>query len=113
MGALNRNSDNCFSAVDLDAVINELKDHIGKDWKKVARELKFTQTDIDVIEYRERNDLREQIHLFFSGWKMREGTGATVQKLIDALKAARLQGILDSLSNALPGKFERLIKYIK
>ena len=91
------------SSADVDNVIDVLKDHVGKDWKKVARELKFTQTDIDAIEYRERNDLKEQIHLFFNEWKMREGAGATVQKLVDAVEAARLQGILDNIRSALPG----------
>ena len=93
----------CLLSADVDGVIDVLKDHVGKDWKKVARELKFTQTDIDAIEYRERNDLKEQIHLFFNDWKMREGTGATAQKLVDAIRAARLQGILDNIRSALPG----------
>ena len=84
-------------------MIDVLKDHVGKNWKKVARELEFTQTAIDAIEYRGRDDLKEHIHLFFEEWKMREGAGATVQKLLDAVKAARLQGILDNIRSALPG----------
>ena len=98
----------CLLSADVDGVIDVLKDHVGKDWKKVARELKFTQTDIDAIEYRERNDLKEQIHLFFNDWKMHEGTGATAQKLVDAIRAARLQGILDNIRSALPGIYRML-----
>ena len=78
--------------------IRKLSDHIGKNWKKVARELKFSQTDVHAIEYSGRDDLKEQIHLFFEEWKMREGKSATVKMLVDALKEARLQGILDELN---------------
>ena len=53
---------------------------------------------------RNEHDLKEQIHRFFEEWKWREGTGASVQKLIDAVRAAGLpQDILDALHLALPG----------
>ena len=90
-------------SADVDRVINELKELVGRDWKKVARELRFSRTDIDAIELRERDDLKEQIHLFFEKWKMREGSNAAIQQLVDAVKAAQLQGILDELQRALPG----------
>lgn len=80
-----------------------MKDRVGKDWKKVARELKFSQTAIDAIEYKGRDDLKEHIHLFFEEWKMREGRAATVQMLVAAVKAARLQRILDEIMRLLPG----------
>ena len=88
----------------LDRVIRELKNHIGRKWKTVARELGFTTTDIEAIEVRDEHELKEQIHRFFEEWKMREGSGASVQKLIDAVRAAGLpQDILDALHRALPG----------
>ena len=39
-------------------VITVLKELLGKDWKKVARELKFSRTDIHVvaIEHRAKDD---------------------------------------------------------
>ena len=82
----------------MDSFIRKLSDHIGKNWKKVARELKFSPTDVDAIEYKARDDLKEQIHLFFEAWKMREGSRATVKMLDDALKKANLQGILDVMT---------------
>ena len=69
----------------------------------MARELNFSRTDIHAIEVREMLDLREQIHLFFERWKMHEGKCASVQKLLDAVKAVGLQAILDELREALPG----------
>ena len=98
--ALNRNNIETLlpTADDVDSFIRKLSDHIGKNWKKVARELKFSQTGVDAIEYKARDDLKEQIHLFFEEWKMREGSRATVKMLVDAFKKAGLQGILDELN---------------
>ena len=84
-------------------MIQELKDHIGRNWKAVARVLEFSTTDIDAIVCRDEHDLKEQIHRFFGEWKMREGRGASVQKLIEAVRAAGLRTILDDLQRALPG----------
>jgi hypothetical protein len=89
--------------IQLAQVIRELKDHIGINWKAVARELEFTTTDVDAIVCRDEHDLKEQIHRFFEQWKMREGSGASVQKLIEAVRAAGLRTILDDLQRALPG----------
>ncbi|CAI8016274.1 Tudor and KH domain-containing protein homolog [Geodia barretti] len=72
-------------------VIQELKDHIGRNWKAVARVLEFSTTDIDAIVCGDEHDLKEQIHRFFEQWKMREGHGASVQKLIEAVRAAELE----------------------
>jgi hypothetical protein len=88
--------------IQLAQVIRELKDHIGINWKAVARELEFTTTDVDAIVCRDEHDLKEQIHRFFEQWKMREGSGASVQKLIEAVRAAGLRTILDDLQRALP-----------
>ena len=89
--------------VHLDIVIKILKELIGSDWRKVARELNFTRTDIDHIVNRERDDLKEQIHLFFEDWKMKEGSDATVEMLINAIQVAKLEDILDQLQRDLPG----------
>ena len=61
----------------------------------MARELNFSPTDIDAIIVRDNHDLKEQIHSFFHQWRQREGNGATVQQLLDAVKAAGLQCIID------------------
>ena len=84
-------------------VIRELKELIGEKWKAVARELEFSTTDIDAIVCRDDHDLKEQIHRFFEQWKMREGSGASVEKLLEAVRAAGLRTILDDLQRALPG----------
>lgn len=87
----------------LDRVIKELSKHIGRDWKRLARELGFLRTDIDAIEVKDRGDLREQIHGLFEGWKMREGRNASVEKLVTALRNAELQAVLDEMEDILSG----------
>ena len=89
--------------VQLSRVIGELKEHIGINWKTVARKLGFTTTDIDAIVIRDEHDLKEQIHRFFEQWKMREGRGASAHMLVEAVRAAGLQNILDYLQRAIPG----------
>ena len=85
--------------IDLEAFIKELSEHIGQDWKALARELGLSKTDIDAIEYDNRY-MKDQIFEFFYKWKQREGKDVSVQKLIDGLKAAKLEGQLKKMHEA-------------
>ena len=84
----------------VDAFIKELSKHIGIDWKALARELGLSKTDIDAIEYDNRLSMEDQIFGFFYKWKQREGKDASVQKLIDGLKAANLEMQLKKMQEA-------------
>ena len=84
----------------MDAVITELSKHIGSKWKVLARHLLFSPTDIDVIEYDNLSNLREQIYQFFYKWKQQQGPDASVEQLIERLEAAQLQELLDCLEKA-------------
>ena len=88
---------------DLNRTIKELEKLIGKNWKRLAREFKFTPTDIAAIEHKDPRDLFEQIHQCFFKWKMQEGNSATVTKLRTALTEAGLQHILKQLDSSLAG----------
>ena len=76
--------------------IAELSDHIGTDWMKLARELGLSRTDIDAIhvDYGPYG-LKEQIFQFFQKWKQCKGMNATVEMLINGLKAAELNDQLE------------------
>ena len=91
--------------VDIDAFIKELSKHIGGDWKALARELGLSKTDTDAIEYDNPLSMKDQIFEFFYKWKQREGKDASVQKLIDGLKAEKLEGQLKKMHGArlMPG----------
>ena len=91
--------------IDVDAFIKELSKHIGIDWKALARELGLSKTDVDAIEYANHLSMKEQIFGFFCNWKQQEGKNASVQKLIDGLKAAKLEEQLKKMHEAglMPG----------
>ena len=91
--------------VDLDAFIKELSEHIGGDWKALARELGLSKTDIDAIEYGNPFHMKDQIFEFFYKWKQQEGNAVSLQKLIDGLKTVKLEGQLKKMHEAglMPG----------
>ena len=89
-----------FFSLLVEAVIKEISEHIGNEWKSLAHHLQFSPTDIASIEYDNHLSLREQIHQFFYKWKRQQGPDASVEQLIEGLEAARLQEVLDSLEKA-------------
>ena len=86
--------------LDTEAFIKELSEHIGGDWKALARELGLSKTDVDAIKYDNRLSMKDQIFEFFYKWKQREGKDVSVQKLIDGLKAAKLEEQLKKMHEA-------------
>ncbi len=86
----------------VDQSIKVLSEHIGTRWKALARGLNFTQTMIDTVEVNNPRDLQEQIHDFFHRWKQREGRGATVEKLTEGLRAAKLEDCLGWIEASSP-----------
>ena len=80
--------------------IAELSKHIGIKWKDLAHHLRFKKTEIDAIEYSNQLNLEEQIFLFFHKWRQQQGQDASVEKLVEGLRAARLHEQLDSLGKA-------------
>lgn len=81
--------------------ITELSEHIGKDWMKLARELGLSKTNIDAIQIDNYPyGLEEQIFQFFQKWKQCKGMNATVEMLINGLKAAELNDQLELMKKA-------------
>ena len=78
-------------------LIRVISDHIGHEWKRLARTLNMTQTDIDAIEYKDKFLLREQIFQFFYQWQQKSGNDATPRILIDALEKSDMDDILHHL----------------
>ena len=79
------------------AFIRELSRHIGSDLRKLSRALDIDKTDFDAIEYRDPRDLKEQIVQFFRFWEEREGSKASVETLMAALKRAELFEVVDKM----------------
>ena len=83
--------------VQLTDLVDAIREDIGCEWKLLGRELKLTNTEIDAIEYDNRHSLKEQIYQLFWKWQRVKGQKATCEVLIKALKAAKLDHILESL----------------
>ena len=85
----------------VDEYLRELRNHIGKQWKALARELGFYPTDIDAIEHDNPLQLKEQIHKFIVKWKNREGRNASTEKLRCGLIEADLYGVQRSIEEKM------------
>jgi len=84
----------------LGTYITALSEHIGTDWKVLARALELSRTDIDAIEYENRFNLKDQIYEFFYKWRQQEGKNASIQKLVSGLKAGKLEEPLKKMGEA-------------
>ena len=86
--------------VDLDEFIKVLSEHIGRDWKALARALGLSRTDIHAIQDDNCLSLKEQIYEFFYKWKQQEGKNASIQKLTSGLVAEKLEEPLRKMGKA-------------
>ena len=82
----------------MDEAIKIIGRKIGKAWKSLARALDFEETDIDAITYANPHDLKECIHSFFKQWKEKQGSNASVPRLVNGLLKAELNAIADEVS---------------
>jgi len=60
----------------------------------------LSRTDIDAIEYENRFNLKDQIYEFFYEWRQQEGKNASIQKLVNGLKAEKLEEPLRKMGEA-------------
>ncbi|XP_018532023.1 receptor-interacting serine/threonine-protein kinase 1 isoform X2 [Lates calcarifer] len=67
-----------------------LRDNIGTNWKRCARQLGLTSVEIETIHHDYyRDGLPEMVHQMLERWKMKEGSiGCTVGKLSRALSGS-------------------------
>lgn len=94
----------------VDEAIKIIERKIGKNWKSLARSkaMNFNPTDIDAITYENPLNLKECIYSFFSQWKQKEGSNASVIKLVNGLLQAELGVIADEVSRECLGIFTSL-----
>ncbi|XP_014651227.1 PREDICTED: FAS-associated death domain protein [Ceratotherium simum simum] len=84
----------CPSA-DLQAAFDLICDNVGKDWKRLARQLKVSDAKIDAIEERYPRNLTEQVRESLRVWKNTNRGDAAVSHLVGALRACRLNLVAD------------------
>ncbi|KAG8522530.1 FAS-associated death domain protein [Galemys pyrenaicus] len=80
---------------DLRAAFEIVCDGVGKEWRRLARQLKVSDAKIDAIEERHPRNLAEQARETLRVWKNGAGAGATVPLLVAALRACRLNLVAD------------------
>ncbi|XP_047241904.1 ankyrin-2b isoform X2 [Girardinichthys multiradiatus] len=63
-----------------------IADHLGFSWMELARELDFSEENINMIRTENPNSLQDQSHSLLNFWTVREGHSATAEaKLIKTL----------------------------
>ncbi|KAI8509300.1 hypothetical protein Bbelb_131480 [Branchiostoma belcheri] len=78
-----------------------IKNKVSSDWKDLAWCLGFETPDIDNIEGKRRDDKSRCMELL-QEWHKRKGNEATMDVLMEALKNAQLQLVVDSLKGEFP-----------
>lgn len=84
-----------FLSPDLYAAFDIICDHVGKDWRRLARQLKVSDSKIDAIEVKYPRNLSEQVREALRVWKSSAREGAAVPHLVEALRACRLNLVAD------------------
>ena len=78
--------------------IMELKDTpAAKEWKYIARHLGMEDPDIDQIQHKFGSELKEAFYQMIRKWRETEGKHATYDALIMALKAEKLNAVVDTV----------------
>ncbi|XP_012521123.1 PREDICTED: FAS-associated death domain protein [Propithecus coquereli] len=85
---------------DLSAAFDIICDNVGKDWKRLARQLKVSEAKMDGIEERYPRNLRERVRESLRIWKNVEKEEATVARLVGALRACQMNLVADLVEEA-------------
>ncbi|NWI50649.1 FADD protein, partial [Calyptomena viridis] len=70
-------------------------ENIGREWKKLMRELGISEVTLDRIEAAHRFNLSEQLVQGLREWQKRKGKNAKVDELIKALRGCNLNLVAD------------------
>uniref|UniRef100_A0A9W3ESH1 FAS-associated death domain protein n=1 Tax=Camelus bactrianus TaxID=9837 RepID=A0A9W3ESH1_CAMBA len=84
-----------FPSPDLRAAFDIICDNVGKDWRRLARQLKVSDAKIDAIEEKYPRNLAEQVRESLRVWRNSRKEDAAVSHLVGALRACRLNLVAD------------------
>ncbi|NXV01926.1 FADD protein, partial [Cettia cetti] len=74
-------------------------DYVGKEWKKLMRELGMPEVKLDRIEARYPRQLYEQLVQALREWEKGKGKDAKVADLIQALRRCNLNLVVDKIND--------------
>ncbi|XP_006977390.1 FAS-associated death domain protein [Peromyscus maniculatus bairdii] len=86
---------------DLRVAFDIVCDNVGRDWKRLARQLKLSEAKIDGVEERYPRSLSDQVRETLRVWKIAEREQATVAGLVKALRGCRLNLVADLVEEAV------------
>ena len=78
----------CLKLQDTDAI---------NKWKKIGRFFNISDSTIDMLKQKDKDDTEEQFYQMMRRWWQEKGTDATPEKLIEALKFANLRNVVDQV----------------
>ncbi|XP_077999405.1 FAS-associated death domain protein-like [Glandiceps talaboti] len=83
-----------------------LRNHLGRDWRSLARRFRLSETDIDSISHDYVRDLKEQSMQALLLWKQYQGSAANKQMLVATLRKCNLNFLADQLEEMAPHGLE-------
>ncbi|XP_076971538.1 FAS-associated death domain protein [Tamandua tetradactyla] len=85
---------------DLHAAFHIICDNVGKDWRRLARQLKVSDIRIEAISEKHPRNLTEQVWESLRVWESLHREDATVAHLVGALRACKLNLVADLIMEA-------------
>ncbi|XP_078270995.1 FAS-associated death domain protein [Rhinoraja longicauda] len=86
---------------DLNVAIDVIRDNIGREWRKLARQLGFKEAQLQEIEYRYPRDMQCQIVSTLTSWQEKKGPAACVDDLVDALRCCKFTMVADTVEEVV------------
>lgn len=93
----------CASAVAglLKVAFDVIHANVGRDWKKLMRELGLPEVKLDKVEAANRHNLEEMVYQALREWQKWKGKDAKVADLIKALQGCNLRLVADRVEERL------------
>ncbi|KAF0879546.1 FAS-associated death domain protein [Crocuta crocuta] len=84
---------------ELRAAFDIICEHVGKDWRRLARQLHVSDAKIDAIEEKYPRNLTEQVRESLRVWKNSHKEDTSVSHLVRALRACQLNLVADFIED--------------
>ncbi|XP_071284464.1 FAS-associated death domain protein [Agelaius tricolor] len=85
----------------LKVAFDVIRANVGRDWKKLMRELELPEVKLDKVEVAYRYDLEEMVFQALREWQKWKGKDAKVADLIKALQRCNLRLVADWVEERL------------
>ncbi|XP_057675795.1 FAS-associated death domain protein-like [Corythoichthys intestinalis] len=87
-------------AAKLDIAANVIAENLGRNWRRLGRQLGLTETKLDSVSTRHPNDLDETARELLKEWRKNRGSEVCVKDLVRALRACHQNLTADKVEDA-------------